>query len=151
MKDNDMIKLFREPLGKYAFLPDCQLQFIEKEIEFLNNRFRVYAFLLFIINILNISLCYMKTVISFGNYSFSYDTKIMGAVSLVAIVILVILIRRRFKRFAELNKTLKYASLFGDLGKVTVRKVDKEDEELFENILNIYGITKEDFLKLYHN
>ena len=151
MKDDDMIKLFREPLGKYAFLPDCQLQIIEKEINSLNSRFKVYSFLLFIINLLNMSLCYMDTVISFNNYSFSYDNKVMGIVSLVIIAILVILIRRRFKRFTELNKTLKYSSLFGDLGKVTIRKVDKDDEELFENILNIYGITKEDFLKLYHN
>ena len=38
MNDNYGFKVFREPLGNYAYIPDCQLQFIEMKIDYLNHR-----------------------------------------------------------------------------------------------------------------
>ena len=149
MRNNDTFKLLSEPLGKYAYIPDCQLQFIEKEIDLINFKFKTRLFILAVINFINTILGWYETPISIGNYSFIYSNTIMGAISIIFFILIIVLLINRGKQISKMDKELKKSVLFNSLGYITV--CDNNTNELYENVENIYGISKEDFLKIYHN
>ena len=53
MKDEERFRLLREPLGKYAYIPDCQLQFLDMKITYLNYQFFYRVTILVILVVTN--------------------------------------------------------------------------------------------------
>ena len=150
MNDNYGFKVFREPLGSYAYIPDCQLQFIEMKIDYLNRRFFYHIAILAILNIINNILGYSSSNINIGICTFVYTNYIASIVNILCAIILGICVWQRISQSSQITNTLKHTFVYIELGYVNIYDINEDNEELYKNIENIYGISKEDFLKLYH-
>ena len=150
MNDNYGFKVFREPLGDYAYIPDCQLQFIEMKIDYLNYRFFYRIAILAILNIINNILGHSSSNINIGICTFVYTNYIANIVNVLCSIVLGVCLWQRASQSLHITDALKQTILYTELGYVTVCDTNEDNEELYKNIENIYGISKEDFLKLYH-
>ena len=150
MNDNYGFKVFREPLGDYAYIPDCQLQFIEMKIDYLNHRFFYHIAILAILNVINNILGYSSSNINIGICTFVYTNYITNIVNVLCSIVLGVFLWQRTSQSLHITDALKQTILYTELGYVTVCDTNEDNEELYKNIENIYGISKEDFLKLYH-
>lgn len=149
MEDNDRFKLLREPLGKYAYIPDCQLQFLDMKITYLNYQFFYRVAILAILSVTNSILGYSSSVINIGVCTFVYTESIANIINVLLSVVLGVCLWQRTSQSSHITDALKQTILYTELGYVTVCNADEDNEELYNNIENIYGIPKEDFLKLY--
>ena len=150
MNDNYGFKVFREPLGNYAYIPDCQLQFIEMKIDYLNHRFFYRVTILVILVVINSILGYSSANINIGICTFVYTNYITNIVNVLCSIVLGVCLWQRASQSLHITDALKQTILYTELGYVTVCDTNEDNEELYRNIENIYGISKEDFLKLYH-
>lgn len=148
MEDN-RFKLLREPLGKYAYIPDCQLQFLDMKITYLNYQFFYRATILAILSVTNSILGYSSSNINIGICTFVYTESIANIINVLLSIILGMCLWQRTSQSSYITRELKQTILYTELGYVTVCNADEDNEELYNNIENIYGIPKEDFLKLY--
>ena len=149
MKDN-RFKLLREPLGKYAYIPDCQLQFLDMKITYLNYQFFYRVTILAILVTTNSILGYSSANINIGIYTFVYTNYIANIVNVLCSIALGVCIWQRISQSSQITNVLKHTFVYIELGYVNVYDINEDNEELYKNIENIYGISKEDFLKLYH-
>ena len=149
MKDN-RFKLLREPLGKYAYIPDCQLQFLDMKITYLNYQFFYRVTILAILVTTNNILGYSSANINIGICTFVYTNYIANIVNVLCSIALGVCLWQRTLQSLHITDALKQTILYTELGYVTVCDTNEDNEELYRNIENIYGISKEDFLKLYH-
>ena len=149
MKDN-RFKLLREPLGKYAYIPDCQLQFLDMKITYLNYRFFYRVTILAILVTTNSILGYSSANINIGICTFVYTNYIASIVNILCAIILGVCIWQRISQSSQITNVLKHTFVYIELGYVNIYDINEDNEELYKNIENIYGISKEDFLKLYH-
>lgn len=149
MKDEERFRLLREPLGKYAYIPDCQLQFLDMKITHLNHQFFYRATILAILAITNSILGHSSSNIDIGIYTFVYTEYIANIVNVLGFIALGICLWQRTSQSSHITDALKQTILYTELGYVTVCDTNEDNEELYKNIENIYGISKEDFLKLY--
>lgn len=150
MNDNYSFKVFREPLGDYAYIPDCQLQFIEMKIDYLNHRFFYHITILAILNIINNILGHSSSNINIGICTFVYTNYIASIINILCVIILGICVWQRISQSSQITNALKHTFVYIELGYVNIYDINEDNEELYKNIENIYGISKEDFLKLYH-
>ena len=150
MNDFYCFIVFREPLGDYAYIPDCQLQFIEMKIDYLNRRFFYHIAILAILNVINNILGYSSSNINIGICTFVYTNYIASIINILCFIILSICIWQRISQSSQIANTLKHTFVYIELGYVNIYDINEDNEELYKNIENIYGISKEDFLKLYH-
>ena len=150
MKDEERFRLLREPLGKYAYIPDCQLQFLDMKITHLNHQFFYRATILTILAITNSILGHSSSNIDIGICTFVYTETIANIVNVLGFIALGVCLWQRTSQSARITDSLKQTILYTELGYVTVCDTNEDNEELYKNIENIYGISKEDFLKLYH-
>lgn len=150
MKDEERFRLLRDPLGKYAYIPDCQLQFLDMKITYLNYQFFYRVAILAILSVTNSILGYSSSTINIGICTFVYTEFIANIINVLLSIVLGMYIWKRESQSTYITRELKQTILYTELGYVTVCNADEDNEELYNNIENIYGISKEDFLKLYH-
>ena len=150
MKDEERFRLLREPLGKYAYIPDCQLQFLDMKITYLNYQFFYRVTILAILVVINSILGNSSSNIDIGVCSFIYTETIANIINVLCSIALGVCLWQRTSQSSHITDALKQTILYTELGYVTVCDTNEDNEELYKNIENIYGISKEDFLKLYH-
>lgn len=150
MKDEERFRLLREPLGKYAYIPDCQLQFLDMKITYLNYQFFYRVTILAILVVINSILGNSSSNIDIGVCSFIYTETIANIINVLCSIALGVCLWQRTSQSSHITDALKQTILYTELGYVTVCDTNEDNEELYRNIENIYGISKEDFLKLYH-
>ena len=88
--------------------------------------------------------------INIGICTFVYTNYIANIVNVLCSIALGVCLWQRTSQSLHITDALKQTILYTELGYVTVCDTNEDNEELYRNIENIYGISKEDFLKLYH-
>ena len=119
MKDN-RFKLLREPLGKYAYIPDCQLQFLDMKITYLNYQFFYRITILAILVTTNSILGYSSANINIGIYTFVYTNYIANIVNVLCSIALGVCLWQRTSQSLHITDALKQTILYTELGYVTV-------------------------------